>query len=47
MALAKSFIVIIILSVLLSIATKNVWNGVVLFLLYGVVKGIWRLINGR
>ena len=43
---AKMFVIAIAISIILSIGTKNVWNGIVFMLGFVAIKSIWRLATG-
>ena len=45
LGLSKSFIIFLGLAIGLGWYTKNYWNGIVLILLYGIVKVIWRVLR--
>jgi len=45
LGLSKSFIIFIALAIALGWYTNNYWNGVVLIVLYAVVKIIWRIVE--
>jgi len=44
---AKSFVIILILAVAFSIWTKNALNGLVLVLIYAVVRIVWKLLTQK
>jgi hypothetical protein len=40
---SKSFTIFFIISVLISIATKNWENGLTIMIIYGIIRIIWKL----
>lgn len=42
---AVSFVIFLIIAGILSYATGNIWNGVVLIGIYAVVKMVWNILT--
>lgn len=40
---SKSFVIFLFLSVLIAIATHNIWEGLFVFGMYALVKIIWNI----
>jgi type IV secretory pathway VirB3-like protein len=47
LGLSKSFIIFFIIAVILSIWSKNAFNGLVLMSVYAVVRIIWKGLTGK
>jgi len=42
---AVSFIIFLVIAVVLSYFTHNIWNGIVLIAIYAIVKMSWRILR--
>lgn len=41
----KLFVIFLVLAVILGYVTKNFWNGVVLIILFAIIKLIWNFLT--
>ncbi|MBA7493885.1 hypothetical protein ES702_04450 [subsurface metagenome] len=42
---AVSFVIILVLAIILSWLTKNILNGVILILIYALIKIVWNVLT--
>lgn len=45
LGLATSFVIALAIAVALGYYTNNYWNGLVIILLYAIIKIIWRMLK--
>lgn len=42
---SKGFVVFLALAIIMTIATKNIWNGVGIMIPFVIIKVVWKLLT--